>query len=224
MRLTQAQLAAKLGITDRHARRWKAEGLPGIGEGRQAVYDLGAVCAWMVRAGKTAPNLDACLVECGATPAVASPSEPAPAPARPVDPVVALERTAERAARTPPPPPPLSAQPTATEERRLAIEARARGWFSAALAARDVQARLESKKLVPSPAQVESLARTAKTLNEAVRGEEGATAPRATREVLTRALAVWIRQWGDTGLEALLADARALVAAEPQPVPAEVEG
>lgn len=84
--LTQGQLAAELGLSDRHLRRWKAHGLPGVGEGKAAVYDLAAVCAWLVRSGKTAPKLEACLARLrGETPA-APPAPDVPAgPSAPAD-------------------------------------------------------------------------------------------------------------------------------------------
>ncbi|MBX3465297.1 MAG: hypothetical protein KF878_00170 [Planctomycetes bacterium] len=50
--LTQAQLAAALGVSDRSIRLWVGEGMPTVGEGRGAVYDEGACRAWATRRGK----------------------------------------------------------------------------------------------------------------------------------------------------------------------------
>lgn len=213
MILTQAQLAIELGLTDRHLRRWKAEGLPSIGEGRKAVYDLAAVCAWMVRTDRTAPRLEEQMARLSGAPGAA----PAPAPAPAATPAAELEPQAHGGAllrfvppaAPPPPPGQLGPPPEGSAELAQGVLSRRRAWRGAQLALEGVEKRIQSGEIRPSPQHAESLARTARMLTQSVRGDGAATVELTPREMLERALARWIRQWGEDALAELLASARA---------------
>jgi hypothetical protein len=223
--LTQAQLAIELGLSDRHVRRWKDA--PRVGEGRTAVYDLGNYCAWMVRTGKTAPKLEAVLARLAGGSATAPPTTSSPAAVPPPKAAAAPTVLPSEAAATP-----LAVQAEDTEsdegvdqdqeddappagaaELGLGVMSRRRSWAAAQLALQSVEARLKARELKPTPQHAESLARTARMLTEAVRGDGEVRVELSPREVLTRALARWLKQWGEPGLEQMLAEARALVAA-----------
>jgi hypothetical protein len=196
--LTQKALAAALGVTDRAIREWVADGCPKVGSGRRAVYDEREVRAWLVRT-----NRDKALGRvnrAGQPPAPTAPATPAV-----TDPVRQLAREVEGVEIGPP--------PSSADERKLAIEARSRSWLATVLAARKVQQRLERNEMDPTPANLDVLAKAARTLSEAVRGDaDDEGAPSTLREILVGALAGWLARWGEDGLAPLLQEARDLAA------------
>lgn len=183
--------------------------MPGVGEGRSAVYDLPEVCAWFVRTGRTAPRLSECMAGMrtpgGARLAddVSALPDPFPAVAResrPPDPVRVAVAVAESAKGDRP-------APTGQEERRLAVEARGRFWRLAAEAGLDIERRFQAKELEITPSQAESLARAARTLSEAVRGDASEGTRRTLRDSLVAGMRQWVKQWGRPALDELVREA-----------------
>lgn len=199
--LTQKALAAALGVTDRAIREWVADGCPKVGSGRRAVYDEREVRAWLVRTSR-----DKALGRVKRVDQPPAPTAVPPPPPAVDDPVRQLADAAEDVAG-------LGAQPSSADERRLSLEARSRSWLAAVLAVRRVQRRLETNDLEPSPAHLDVLAKAARTLSEAVRGDaDDDSRPATLHEILVESIAEYIVQWGEDGLDAVLKAARELAA------------
>jgi hypothetical protein len=194
--LTQKELAAKLGVSDRTVRNWVAAGCPVVGSGRSACHDEGAVRAWLHRTGRDRAKI--------APVAPAAPESDAQ-PESLGGPVKAMENAVVAAARSAK----LSPPPSAADERRMALDARGRSWLCAELAIRRVQERLEGDEIDPSPAQAEALARAARTLSEAVRGDASEGTRRTLRDSLVAGMRQWAKQWGRPALDELVREATA---------------
>lgn len=199
--LTQKQLAEALGLTDRTIRRYVKAGAPTVGTGRAAMFDADAFRAWIARTGRDVK------------------------PANGPDPVAVVEEAVRAATeledqphggallRFVPAAPgealPVAPQPAPGEERAHSLSARSRSWRTADLAIQQLEGRLRAGKLEASPAHAEALARAARTLSEAVRGDAQLEAELTLREALVASLRDWHAQFGEEGLAELLAEARA---------------
>jgi hypothetical protein len=181
--LNQKQLADALGVTGRTVRNWVKDGCPTEPGG---MYLEGKVRRWLSSKGREQP-------EKRAAKQVVAPIEKAAA-AGLGDAGDAGEKEDDE---LPPP-------PTMDEERQLGVEARARLWMSAAQSARDLQRQLQSGELEPTPSHVEAIARAAKALSEAVRGDASQTAPPTLREALTEALMEYLAMYGREAYDAML--------------------
>lgn len=153
--------------------------------------------AWLHRTGRDRAKI------VPATPVAVE--APATNPDRVAGPVRAMEEAvcaAVKSARLSPP-------PSAADERRMALDARGRSWLCAELAIRRVQERLEGDEIDPSPAQAEALARAARTLSEAVRGDASEGTRRTLRDSLVAGMRQWAKQWGRPALDELVREATA---------------
>lgn len=188
--LNQRQLAAALGVTHRTVLNWVKAGCPTVSSGRRAVYVEADVRAWLARKGKEQPGR-------GRSPKTA-PIEKAAAAGVGTTPDDDRDEAE------------LGPAPTMDEERRLAVEARGRLWMSAAESARDLQRQLQSGDLEPTPSHVEAIARAAKALSEAVRGDVSLERPASLRDVLVESLTEYVTLCGRDAYADLLRDAEAL--------------